>query len=86
MALEQEFLAEFSAIASFPEKELAQRWDNLESKLVRIQRDINAASGSVEALGLGGESPLFPAQAGGHHFQRGRHLDRGRPRSLQVAR
>ena len=60
MALEQEFLAEFSAIASFPEKELAQRWDNLEPKLVRIQRDINAAGGSVEALGLGGESPLFP--------------------------
>ncbi len=60
MALEQEFLAEFSAIASFPEKELAQRWDNLEPTLVRIQRDINAAGGSVQALGLGGESPLFP--------------------------
>ena len=60
MALEQEFLAKFSAIASFSEKELAQRWDNLEPKLVRIQREINAAGGSVEALGLGGESPLFP--------------------------
>ena len=60
MALEQEFLAEFSAIASFSEKELAQRWDSLEPKLVRIQREINAAGGSVEALGLGGESPLFP--------------------------
>ena len=60
MALEQEFLAEFSAIASFSEKELAQRWDNLEPNLVRIQREINAEGASVEALGLGGESPLFP--------------------------
>ena len=60
MGLEQEFLAEFSAIASFSEKELAQRWDNLEPKLARIQREINAAGASVEALGLGGESPLFP--------------------------
>jgi hypothetical protein len=60
MGLEQGFLADFSTIAKFSDTELAQRWKHLEPKLAHTQRKINASGASVEALGLGGESPLVP--------------------------